>query len=143
MIEWVNEYPIDSSYLKSYHSKWVKNTVELFDKKLSELTVHFVTDDSLLETNKAFLDHDYYTDIITFDQCYRNIVTGELFISFDRIVDNAKSMQLSLQDELDRVIIHGVLHLIGYHDKTAEQKSIMRQLEDEALNRRAMFHVEH
>lgn len=143
MIEWVNEYPIDSSYLKSYHSNWVKNTVELFDKKLSELTVHFVTDDSLLETNKAFLDHDYYTDIITFDQCYRNIVTGELFISFDRIVDNAKSMQLSLQDELDRVIIHGVLHLIGFHDKTTEQKSIMRQLEDEALNRRAMFHVEH
>ena len=87
----------------------------------------------MLEINKEFLNHDYYTDIITFDYSETDVVSGDLFISIERIKDNAKTLKTSYQEELHRVIIHGVLHLLGYKDKTEEESENMRKLEDECL----------
>ena len=87
----------------------------------------------LFELNKEFLNHDYYTDIITFDYSETDVVSGDLFISIERIKDNAKTLKTSYQEELHRVIIHGVLHLLGYKDKTEEESENMRKLEDECL----------
>ena len=92
--------------------------------------------------NREHLDHDYYTDIITFDYSVETVVSGDLFISVDRVRDNANEMSLSFQDELHRVCVHGLLHLCGYKDKSESDEQIMRSKEDEMLERRT-FHVKH
>ena len=94
------------------------------------LSFVFCKDDYLLEVNKKFLNHDYYTDIITFDYNESNSVSGDFIISIDRVKENAFIHQCSFYSELYRVIIHGVLHLLGFSDKTDNQKRRMRKLED-------------
>jgi rRNA maturation RNase YbeY len=84
--------------------------------------------------NKEYLHHDYYTDIITFNYCDKNTISGDLFISIDRIKDYSKKNNLPFVNELHRVIVHGVLHLCGFNDKTEKEKEKMRQLEDHFLN---------
>lgn len=86
--------------------------------------------------NKEHLQHDYETDIITFDYSSENLVSGDLFISLDRVIDNAKTHQVKRQDELHRVMIHGVLHLAGYKDKNPEDQAEMRSQEDYCLSLR-------
>ena len=93
-----------------------------------------------MEINKSYLDHDTYTDIITFDNTIHKIISADIFLSYDRIKDNAKQNNIIFDSELRRVLIHGILHCIGFNDDTKEAKAIMRQVEDKALN---MFHVEH
>jgi rRNA maturation RNase YbeY len=88
----------------------------------------------LLEINKEFLNHDYYTDIITFDYSEADVVSGDLFISIDRIKDNAKTLKTPYQEELHRVIIHGILHLLGNKDKTESESENMRRLENDCLS---------
>jgi rRNA maturation RNase YbeY len=88
--------------------------------------------------NKEYLQHDYYTDIITFDYSEDRKVAGEMYISYDRVVDNAKKLNIKELDELHRVIIHGVLHLCGYKDKTKKDEILMRSTEDKALNMRPL-----
>ncbi len=100
---------------------------EGFDE--GDITVVFVTDEYLLEINKTHLDHDYYTDIITFDYTESNFISGDLFISFDRVLDNSKEFNVSSFNELCRVIFHGVLHLCGYKDKSSEDEKLMRAKE--------------
>ena len=94
-----------------------------------DITVVFVTDEYLLEMNRTHLDHDYYTDIITFDYTESNFISGDLFISFDRVLDNSKEFNVSSFNELCRVIFHGVLHLCGYKDKSSEDEKLMRAKE--------------
>lgn len=99
-------------------------------KELGELSVIFCSDNFLLEMNKQYLNHDYYTDIITFDYVEDNVISGDLFISIDRIRDNADKFSSEAIAELFRVVFHGVLHLIGYKDKTEQEQRIMRAKED-------------
>ena len=100
---------------------------EGFDE--GDITVVFVTDEYLLEMNRTHLDHDYYTDIITFDYTESNFISGDLFISYDRVLDNSKEFNVSSYNELCRVVFHGVLHLCGYMDKSPEDEKLMRAKE--------------
>ena len=108
--------------------------LEQESKVLGDISIIFVTDSYLLEMNQKYLDHDYYTDIITFDYCVTNIVSGDLFISVDRVQENAGIVNVDFLIELHRVMIHGILHLCGYNDQTDEEKRVMRELENKYLN---------
>ncbi len=113
--------------------RWVKTVVENKGKKLGDLSYILCDDDYLLEVNRQYLAHDYYTDIITFDYTENDIIGGDLFISVDRVRDNAAALQLSEHEEMLRVMIHGVLHLLGLKDKSDEDAKQMRAAEEESL----------
>lgn len=104
------------------------------DFRFGDIYIHWINDEELLEVNRKYLNHDYYTDIITFDYTRRNKISGELFISEDRIADNAKQNDEPVERERNRVVAHGILHLIGFGDKTDEEKALMRSKEDEILD---------
>lgn len=103
-------------------------------KTLGEVNYIFCSDSYLLEINKQYLNHDYYTDIISFDYCEDNIISGDIFISIDTVADNAKEYKVSYEKELQRVILHGILHFVGYKDKTDDDAKIMRQKENQYLS---------
>lgn len=105
------------------------------DFRFGEIYIHWMSDHELLELNKKHLNHDNYTDVITFDYTRRNKISGELFISEDRTADNAKQNDEPVERERNRVIAHGILHLIGFGDKTDEEKAVMRSKENEILDR--------
>lgn len=115
--------------------------VSFESRELGDITLIFCTDEELLAINKEHLDHDYYTDIITFNYNNDSIVSGDLFISVDRIKDNATQLGVSMEEELHRVCYHGVLHLVGYNDKTDQEIEVMRAKENFYLNK--LFHVKH
>lgn len=115
---------------------WITQTIDKEGFKLGELNYIFCSDEQLLEKNIEFLNHDTYTDIISFDYTMGKLVSGDIFISIDRITDNSKTFNTSFQDELNRVMIHGVLHYCGYIDKTDDDKSLMRSKEDYYLSLR-------
>jgi|TARA_B110000467_G_scaffold141198_1_gene141737 probable rRNA maturation factor len=119
---------------------WLKNEVKLRGKNVGDIGLALCSDEHLLEINNQYLAHDYYTDIITFDYSEGDLISGDLMISYDRVSENAKTNGVSVQNELRRVIVHGVLHLLGSKDKTDKESKEMRVLEDAALGR---FHVEH
>jgi probable rRNA maturation factor len=119
---------------KTKVKSWVKATIEAEGYKLSELNYIFCSDQYLLGINQQYLDHDTYTDIITFDNSEKEkVITGDIFISIERIRENAKRFATGELNELHRVIIHGALHLLGYTDKTAESKKLMTGKEDQYL----------
>ena len=126
---------------KNSWKNWIKNVIAKHQLKVGELNYIFCSDNYLLKINQEYLDHDYYTDIITFpnEELIDGVVSGDLFISVERILDHARMNQCSIQDELKRVMIHGVLHLLGFGDKTEEESKKMRVLENESM---LMFHVE-
>ena len=101
--------------------------------RLKKIDVYGVSDEELLSTNKKHLEHDYYTDIITFDYSRGNKISGELYVSLERVEENALALGLSYESELRRVVAHGILHLIGFKDKTEEEEKAMRSKEDEVL----------
>ena len=115
-------------------SKWINDVIKSHQKKLGNVSYIFCSNQYILELNQQYLNHNYFTDIITFDYCYDNIVEGDIFISIDTVLDNSHRFKTNFNDELLRVIIHGVLHLVGFSDKTAKQQKQMRVLEDEALS---------
>lgn len=115
---------------------WITKTISLEKKKLKELSLIFCSDEYLLAVNRQYLQHDTYTDIITFDYSESDTIAGDIFISIERIKENAARLQLSETDELHRVIIHGVLHLLGYKDKSPAEKSLMTAKEDHYLAQR-------
>lgn len=119
--------------------KWIYATIKEEGKEPGDINYIFCSDDYLLELNKSALDHDYFTDIITFDYCEENSISGDLFISVDRVGDNASNLKNPFLDELHRVMIHGVLHLCGYKDKTKKDEQIMRKKEDYYLNLRSFI----
>ena len=114
--------------------RWINDCVLAENKKPGDINVIFCSDDYLLEMNRAHLDHDYYTDIITFDFTKTEVISGDLFISFDRVQDNALQNQIQPEKELYRVIIHGVMHLCGYKDKQKKDIVVMRQKEEKCLS---------
>ena len=100
------------------------------NKATGEISVIFCSDEYLLEMNKTHLNHDYYTDIITFNYVDNDLISGDLFISVDRVKENAGKYDVHFFKELYRVILHGVLHLVGYNDKTDDEKKLMREKEN-------------
>ncbi|MDQ1772962.1 rRNA maturation RNase YbeY [Labilibaculum sp. A4] len=114
-------------------SEWINRVVVNNSFEIGEINYYFCSDNYLLEMNREHLNHDYFTDIITFDYTVADIVSGDLFISVDTVLDNAKEYGCEYLQELHRVMIHGVLHLMGIDDKTDEDQEIMTQKEDESL----------
>ena len=115
---------------------WLSSSIKNENKIPGEISYIFCSDKYLHKLNVKHLNHDTLTDIITFDYCEKNIVNGDLFISIDRIKENAKSFNNSIENELHRVMIHGILHLCGYKDKTPEDQNVMSVKEDFYLNLR-------
>ena len=113
---------------------WLKSIAKKEKYSILELNYIFCSDEYLLQINKDFFNHDYYTDIITFDNSeVKGKIESDIFISIDRVRENAKQQKTSLKDELHRVLAHGMLHLTGYKDKTIEENKMMRKKEDTAL----------
>ena len=118
---------------KRLTSKWIKAVAASHGRKVGEVGYLFVNDDKILEVNREYLGHDYYTDIITFDYSNRRRISGDMVISLDTVRTNAEQFAKSYDSELLRVIIHGVLHLCGVNDKGPGEREIMEQHENEAL----------
>ena len=120
-------------------SLWLEKVAQSEGFTLGDLTYIFCTDDYLLELNKTYLKHDTFTDIITFDYVAGTVVSGDIFISVERLLDNAQAFNDTFKNERLRVMAHGLLHLMGFNDKSAEDQVIMRKKENEKIK---MFHVE-
>lgn len=118
---------------KLQNNRWLKEVAEKEGRKIGDINIIFCSDPYLLVVNKKYLGHDYYTDIITFDYCEKNILSGDLFISVDCVRDNASFYGTEFSNELNRVMVHGVLHLIGYDDHTEEDIAVMRSKENTYL----------
>lgn len=114
--------------------RWLESVVEKEGFELGEVSMILCSDEYLLDMNRRHLDHDYYTDIITFDYTSEQTVSGDLFISIDRVKDNASTHSEMFHVELLRVIVHGVLHLMGYKDKSEDEQKEMRSKENMALS---------
>lgn len=119
---------------KTRLKNWIKKVIELQNKKTGEISYLFCDDEHILEVNQTYLNHDTYTDIITFDYVDGDVISGDILISVDRVGENAEKFGLPFEQELHRVMIHGVLHLLGNKDKTDSEAKSMRAKEDEALN---------
>lgn len=136
----VNFFEEDISFALSHPeetAQWIDHIISKEGYELNELNFIFCSDEYLHQINIEYLDHDTYTDIITFDNSESsNEIEGDIFISVDRVDDNAKMLDTSFEDELDRVIIHGVLHLLGMKDKTEEEAMAMRKKEEACLSLR-------
>lgn len=120
-------------------SNWISKVILSENKKEGEISYIFCDDDFILEINKQYLNHDFYTDIISFDYSVGNELHGDIFISIERVQENAEDFKVTFNEELQRVIIHGILHYCGYKDKTKEDEVLMRSIENEKIK---MFHVE-
>jgi probable rRNA maturation factor len=133
---------VDASYLLELDLDYkhdalldvLERIVADFNFDLGDVTIVFGSDDWLLSYNQSFLNHDYFTDIITFDYSSANLISGDLLISVDRVIDNASLLNVPRETELCRVCIHGILHLVGLNDSTEKEKMKMRQKEDEYLS---------
>lgn len=113
--------------------RWLKKVAESHGRILHELVYVFCDDNRILEVNKQFLNHDYFTDIITFDYCRGKLLRGDIYISLDTVRSNSEDLQCSYDSELKRVIAHGLLHLCGINDKAPGEREIMEYHENEAL----------
>ncbi|WP_420580470.1 rRNA maturation RNase YbeY [Reichenbachiella sp.] len=120
---------------KEIISSWIAHTISSEHHELSEINYIFCSDEYLHQINVDYLQHDYYTDIITFDNSEEEgIVESDIFISIERVQDNAQDQGIPFEKELRRVIIHGVLHLVGFNDKTDAEQSLMREKENAYLS---------
>ncbi|MCX8522640.1 rRNA maturation RNase YbeY [Chryseobacterium formosus] len=119
-----------SESVNTDYTKWLEEIILSEGKKLGEINYIFCDDEYLLKVNQDYLQHDYYTDIITFDYVKGKTINGEIFVSLQRISDNASTLSKDYEEELRRVLAHGVLHLSGYKDKTEEEEQLMRSKED-------------
>ncbi|MCM4159218.1 rRNA maturation RNase YbeY [Antarcticibacterium flavum] len=137
----INFYSENSFNLEAQekYAGWIERVISSEGKKLEEISYIFCDDEYLLKLNEEYLHHDTYTDIITFDYSVGKILQGDIYISTERVDENAREYNVSFEEELRRVIIHGVLHLAGYKDKTEEESSLMREKEEEKMK---LFHVE-
>lgn len=127
----IAEFDFDSDLC----TKWVLDCIETYKKIAGDLNFIFTSDSYLLDINKKYLQHDYYTDIITFDYCVDNTISGDVYISVERVQENAVTYRQTFIQELHRVIIHGVLHLLGLDDHSEQEKEEMRKAENNCLNK--------
>ncbi len=121
------------SIKKRETTDWIKRVAAKYGRKVGDIAYIFCSDEKILEVNREYLQHDYYTDIITFDYCEDNIISGDLFISLDTVRTNSEEFKTDYNEELHRTIIHGVLHLCGINDKGPGEREIMEKAENEAL----------
>jgi|TARA_R110002012_G_scaffold28901_1_gene90054 rRNA maturation RNase YbeY len=138
IINFYSENDFEFQEEKSFDT-WIRKVISSEEKQLGEINYIFCDDHYLYKINLKFLDHDTYTDIISFDNSEGEELNGDIFISTDRVTENAKEYNVDFSEELKRVMIHGILHLCGYGDKTESEAALMRQKEDEKI---ALFHVE-
>jgi len=131
-----NEFSLEET---DRHAKWIEEVIASENMKLEEINYIFCDDEYMLKLNVEFLDHDTYTDIITFNNNVGRILQGDIFISTERVGENAETFNVDFKDELRRVLAHGILHLCGYNDKTEGESLIMRDKEEEKMK---LFHVE-
>jgi|SRR5690554_874271 len=137
LFNYETEFKLDD---ESCYKSWIQRIISSESKQLAELNYIFCDDDYLHQLNVQYLDHDTLTDIISFDYSEGVFISGDIFISIPRVLDNTKEFDVSFQDELLRVMSHGILHFCGYNDKTKDEAKFMRLKEQEKIN---MFHVEH
>ena len=121
---------------KQLNTNWLKLVAESEIRRVGDISIIFCSDPYILEVNQKYLQHNYYTDVITFDYCEGDKLSGDLFISVDTVKANAEEYVTEFEDELHRVIVHGVLHLIGYDDHCDEDIAMMRKKEDYYLSLR-------
>jgi rRNA maturation RNase YbeY len=114
-------------------TSWIKAVANMHEKKIGEIAYIFCSDEKILEVNREYLQHDYYTDIITFDYCEDNVLSGDIFISLDTVKSNSEQFKTTYDEELHRTIIHGILHLCGINDKGEGEREIMEAEENKAL----------
>lgn len=114
-------------------TEWIKAVAATYEKKIGEIAYIFCSDEKILEVNRQYLQHDYYTDIITFDYCEGNRLSGDLFISLETVKTNSEQFNTPYEEELHRTIIHGILHLCGINDKGPGEREIMEAAENKAL----------
>lgn len=122
---------------KLQNNRWLKMVAGSEMRRLGAVNIIFCSDNYILDVNMKYLQHDYFTDIITFDYCEKDILSGDLFISIDSVRENAQFYGTEFVDELNRVMVHGLLHLIGYDDHSEEDIVVMRQKENYYLQMRA------
>ena len=120
-------------------AEWISNCIDDRGYTVGEINYIFCDDDYLVKLNVEFLEHDTFTDIISFDYTVGNLIQGDIFISVDRVRENAHDFNVSFEEELKRVVVHGVLHYCGYQDKSPKDQILMRLKEEEKMK---MFHVE-
>lgn len=132
-IEWTSDGVALPEIDTELFASWIERVAASHDRIVGALVYIFCDDEKILEVNRQFLQHDYYTDIITFDYSRRRMISGDMFISLDTVRSNAEMLGCSYEQELRRVIIHGVLHLCGIDDKGPGEREIMEQNEDQAL----------
>ena len=118
---------------KKETTEWIKKVALSYNKRIGDINYIFCNDEKILEVNKQFLQHDYYTDIITFDYTVKDRISGDLFISLDTVKSNTELFKQDYEQELHRVIIHGILHLCGINDKGEGEREIMEEAENKAL----------
>ena len=114
-------------------TEWIKAVAATYEKRIGEIAYIFCSDEKILEMNRQYLQHDYYTDIITFDYCEGNRLSGDLFISLETVKTNSEQFNTPYEEELHRTIIHGILHLCGINDKGPGEREIMEAAENKAL----------
>ena len=114
-------------------AKWIESVAKLYNKEVGEISFLFCDDEKILEVNQQYLNHDFYTDIITFDYSEENMISGDIIISLQTVESNSQMYNTSFLEELHRVIIHGILHLSGLNDSTEEEEKVMRDAENSAL----------
>ncbi len=122
---------------RALNNKWLKMVAESEIRRIGDINIIFCSDNYILDVNMKYLQHDYFTDIITFDYCEKNRLNGDLFISVDSVRENALFYGTEFSDELNRVIVHGILHLVGYDDHSEEDIAVMRSKEDYYLGLRS------
>lgn len=122
-------------------SAWIETVAATYDRRIGEIGYMFVDDEKILEVNREYLGHDYYTDIITFDYDESDVLNGDIVISVDTVRSNAEQFGKSFDEELHRVIIHGILHLCGINDKGPGERELMEAAEDKALALLGQFSV--
>ena len=130
-----NDFNLDN---ESVVAEWLSNVIKSEGKKEGEINYIFCDDEYLHKLNVEYLDHDTLTDVISFDYTMGSEISGDCFISIERVIDNAKDFEVTFEEELKRVLVHGMLHYCGYKDKSDEDEKLMRQKEDEKL---LLFHV--
>lgn len=135
MIQFINENIPFPEIPKLQVKNWIKETAKKYAKKTGEIAFIFCNDEKILEINRQYLQHDFYTDIITFDYSEKNTISGDIFISLETVKSNSTKYGVQYDTELLRIIIHGILHLCGQDDKTTATKKEMTEKENEALER--------
>lgn len=135
MINYISENVALPPFKHRTTSAWIKTVAACYDKKVGDIAYIFCSDERILEVNRQYLGHDYYTDVITFDYSENDTISGDIFISVDTVASNAAERNIEFLDEINRIIIHGILHLCGQDDKTPELRMQMTEKENMALEK--------